>query len=47
LWGFLKDKVYTTHPLTTKDLKINITSAVQEITPAVLKQTSSNKARRI
>jgi len=47
LWGFLKDKVYTTHPLTTKDLKINITSAVQEITPAVLRQTSSNKARRV
>jgi predicted RecB family endonuclease len=45
LWGCLK-YVYITHPWTIKDLKIIITSAIQEIITAVLRVTSSNQQER-
>jgi hypothetical protein len=47
LWGFLKSKVYSTHPTTIEELKNNIISEINEIRPDLLKKIIENWVSRI
>ncbi|KAJ4448780.1 hypothetical protein ANN_00171 [Periplaneta americana] len=47
LWGYLKDRVYTTRPQALDDLKHNITQEIQAIDNRVLQRVASNMKRRV
>lgn len=47
LWGYLKGKVYKNRPHTLDDLKVNITTEINNISVNVLKKVSSNMVKRV
>ncbi|KAJ4429843.1 hypothetical protein ANN_22047 [Periplaneta americana] len=47
LWGYLKDRVYATHPQTLDYLKHNITQEIQAIDNRVLQRMASDMERRV
>lgn len=47
LWGYLKGRVYKNRPHTLDDLKMNITTEINNINVNVLKKVSSNMIKRV
>ena len=47
LWGFLKDRVYSSKPGTISDLKRNIEKEIAEITPDMLNRVMGNFKKRL
>jgi hypothetical protein len=47
LWGYLKERVYTTRPRTLDDLKDNITNEINGADNTMLRRTDRNMERRV
>jgi hypothetical protein len=47
LWGALKGKVYENNPQTVNDLKAEIVTQIQQISPAIIRKVFENMKRRV
>jgi hypothetical protein len=47
LWSYLKDTVYRTNPRDLKQLKMNITCALEEVNKDKLRKVARNVAKRV
>jgi hypothetical protein len=46
LWSYLKDTVYCSNPLDLKQLKMNITHAIEEVNEGMLSKVARNMVKR-
>jgi len=47
LWSYLKDTVYRSNPRDLKQLKANITRAIEEVNETTLRKVASNMVKRV
>ena len=47
LWGYLKDAVYRSNPRDLKQLKMNITGAIEELNEGTLRKIARNMVKRV
>ena len=47
LWRYLKDNVYRTNPRDLKQLKMNITRAIEEVNEKKLRKVVTNMVKRV
>jgi hypothetical protein len=47
LWSYLKDIVYRSNPRDLKQLKMNITSAIEEVNEGTLRKVARNMVKRV
>jgi hypothetical protein len=47
LWSYLKDTVYRSNPRDIKQLKMNITRAIEEVNEVTLKKVAGNMVKRV
>jgi len=47
LWSYLKDTVYQSNPRDLKQLKMNITCAIEEVNEGTLRKVARNMVKRV
>jgi hypothetical protein len=47
LWSYLKDTVYRSNPRDLKQLKMNITRAIEEVNEGTLRKVARNMVKRV
>jgi hypothetical protein len=47
LWSYLKDTVYRSNPRDLKQLKMNITRAIEEVNERTLREVARNMVKRV
>jgi hypothetical protein len=47
LWSYLKGTVYRSHPRVLKQLKMNITHAIEEVNEGTLRKVTRNMVKRV
>jgi hypothetical protein len=47
LWSYLKDTVYLSNPRDLKQLKMNITRAIEEVNEGTLRKVARNMVKRV